>query len=468
MGRGNTRNIDTIWISSDTDEPTETPVMQKRPLQPTNSFTLPLRTPSSSTGHPISFAPPTRLSAPTSTKPGNAKEKSTSDHLTTKSTSGSQIIDLTTPPQAKERKFGQELDTNTKAPPVGVRRSPRKHNTKMLMSQAIRPAPVKPMKPLGCVQKTKAAPKSTKETKKRKNATVGDQTAKHKRMRKTDTKASLPPVGMDSLHKNPQPQESLPSRPWLGLGSPERLQRAIRPAPAVRASSPPQLTVHFAKRPTETELPDNVEHEEWVTFHRTHPTLVSKICFCNKPASNGKFKKGEMPQIAQCVSKDCRFRWFHYACLDLSEKGKARWGTLLCPVCRVEQELINRDRSNGWVPDKMMDFPPVWMSEDIESQLPGLGGVIFKADPYRLGSEVQLEPKCERQSKETGTLGGLQELGYPQSRPEMLEEAYMHAGAYAELLARRSEENESIEWEGEAYEEEEEQDVYNEETEEGM
>jgi hypothetical protein len=368
---------------------------------------------------------------------------------------------LTTPPRTKERKFGQELDPNTKAAPVEVRRSPRKHKTNMFMSQAIRSAPVKPMESLRCVQKTKAAPKSTEESKKRKNAFAGEQKTKQKKTRKTDTKVSLPPVHMDNLA----------TRPRLGLSSPERLQQVIRLAPTARAASPPKLTVHFAKPPAESELPDNVADEEWAAFRRTHPTPTSKICFCNKPACHGKFKKGEEPQIAQCASKDCRFRWFHYACLDLSEKGKARWGTLLCSICRVEHELAERDRNHGWTAGKMTNFPPLWTKEDIGEQLPGSGGVITQANPYGLGSDVQLEPMYKRQIKETGTLGGLQKLGYPRSRPEMLEEAYPHAGAYAELLARRAEEDQDVEWDDGIYGEEGEdagEDVYDEETDEEL
>ncbi|KAF3033327.1 hypothetical protein E8E11_000135 [Didymella keratinophila] len=391
-----------------------------------------------------------------STKPGNAKEKENTSGNPEKNNPGPEIIDLITPPRTKERKFGQELDTNIKAPPVEVRRSPRKHKTNMFMSQAIRPAPVKPMKPLGRVQKTnattKAAPKSIKETKKQKIAPVGEQTVKQKKPRQTDTRVAKPLVGMDSLLTNPAPQESLLSRPRLGLSSPERLQQKTIPEPAARTSSPPKLTVHFAKRPTESKLPDSVVDEEWAVFHRTHPTPTSKICFCNKPAYHGKFKKGEEPQIAQCVSKDCRFRWFHYACLDISEKGKARWGTLLCSVCRVEQELVDRDRVNGWTADRMIDFPPVWMKEDIEEQLPGLGGVM-QAKPYGLGLEIQLAREYEHQIKETGTLGGLPKLGYPLSRPKKLEEAYLHAGAYAELLARRAKEDQDVDWDDGVHEE---------------
>ena len=469
MNRGNARNGDTIWISSDSDEPTERTSTQKRPLKRTDSFTLLLRTPPSSASHAASYVPPTRQFTSTATKPSNAKEKENTSGHPGKNSPGPQVIDLTTPPRAKERKFGQELDTNTKAPLIEARRSPRKHKTNMLMSQAIRSAPVKQMKPLGCAQKTKAAPKPTKETKKRKNASAGEQTAKQKKPRKTETKASMPLINMENVIMVPIPLESLLSRPWLGLSSPERLQQAIKPAPAARAPSPPKLTVHFVKRLTDSEGPDSVADEEWAAFHRTHPKPTSKICFCNKPACHGKFKKGEEPQIARCVSKDCRFRWFHYACLDMSEKGKARWGTLLCSVCRVEQELVERDRVNGWTADKMTNFPPVWTKEDIEEQLPGLGGVI-QTNPYGLGLKVQFAPKYERQIKQTDTLGGLQKLGYPQSRPEMLEEAYLHAGAYAELLARRAEEDDDVEWDDEVYEEGEDfgEDVYDEETDEEL
>jgi hypothetical protein len=417
MNCGNARNGNTIWISSDSDEPTERNPTQKRPLQRTDSFTPSLRPPPSPAGHVASCAPPTRRFVSTATKRSNAREKENTSVDPGKNNPGPQIIDLTTPPRGEERKFGQELDTNTKAPPAEVRMSPRKHKATMLMSQAIRAAPVKPVKPLGCVQKTSAASKPTKESKKRKNAPAGEQIMKQKKTRKTETKTSMPPINMDNLIQYSVPQEILLSRPRLCLSSSKRLQQAIKPAPAARAPSPPKLIVHFAKRPAESEVPDSVAGEEWAAFHRTHPTPTSKICYCNKPACHGKFKKGEEPQIVQCVSKDCRFRWFHYACLDLSEKGKARWGMLSCSVCRVGQELVERDRKNGWTADKMTNFPLVWKKGYIEEQLPALGCMVTQANPYGMGLEVQLAPKYERQTKETGTLGGLPKLGYPQSRP---------------------------------------------------
>jgi hypothetical protein len=439
--------------------------MRTNSYQRSDSFNLPLRTPPSSSGHPTPYNPPTRPPASTVTKPGNTKGNRNRDGIATKSTSSPPVVDLTTPP-GKERKFGQELDTNAKAPLIQVRRSPRKHKTNISMSQGIRPAPVKPMKPLKSVQKTKTVPKQTKETKKRKNALVGEQTVKLKKARTIATKISMPLAGMETA-----PKQFVLSRPQLGLSSPTRLQRTSQPAPAVRSSSPPKLTVHFAKRPADSQLPDDITEEEWDAFQSARPTPASKICFCNRPACHGKFKKGEDPQIAQCVSKDCRFRWFHYACLDLSEKGKARWGTLLCSVCRIEREYAEQDEKSGWCVEKLIEYQPVWTKERIETHMPGLGGMIPQTNPYGLGLEIQLAPEYQRQINETGTLGGLQKLGYPQPRPEMLEEAYLHAGAYAELLARRAEEEQYGEWEDETHtdmEEDHDAEVYDEEMDEEL
>ncbi|KAF3041076.1 hypothetical protein E8E12_003278 [Didymella heteroderae] len=383
---------------------------------------------------------------------GNAEGHENTDEPTTKSTPASEATDLTTPPRKKGGKFGQELDTNAKAPLVQSRRSPRKHRTEIPMPQSILPAP-------------------TNETKKRKKADVREQTFKQKRACKTFTKYSTPRIGMDMLRKEIVPQKPVPSRPRPGLSSPDRPLRSIRPAPPVRGSSPLKLTVHFAKRLADEELPDSIAEEEWEVFQSTHPTLRSKICFCNQAACHGKFKKGEDPQIAQCVKQDCLFRWFHYVCLDLSEKGKARWGKVLCSVCHVEQKLVERDRNNGWKVEKMINLQPMWTKEDIEEQLPGLRGVIPRANPYGLDLEVQLWPCFERQIREKGTLGGLVRPGYPQSHPEMLEEAYLHAGAYRELLAKRAEEDQDVEWEEEAHREGEEnydEGVYDEEIDEAL
>lgn len=129
------------------------------------------------------------------------------------------------------------------------------------------------------------------------------------------------------------------------------------------------------------------------------------------------------------------------------------------------------DRRNGWTAAKMTYFPPLWTKLQIEEQLPGLGGVISQANPYNLDLELQFEPEFKRHIEETGALGGLQELDYPQSRPEILEEAYLYAGAFAELLARRAEGDQDAERNGEIYGEEEEdssEEMYDEETEESL
>lgn len=465
MNHGNAREENAIWISSDSDDSVEQSAVYKKPLQRTDSSTLPLRTPPTSSGHATPFAPSTALPASITRKPSSTKEVGNAGDHTAKSTSASQVKDLITPPREKERKFGQDLDTNTKVPHFEIRRSPRKHKTDMIMSQAIRPAPVKPMKSLIAVQKAKTAPKQTKETKKRKSAFVRDQTVKQKKLRKIALRKPMPLVDTINLPTKPAPHDHVPGLRRSGLNSPDRPQRMITSLPAVRASSPSKMMIHFAKRPASSEVPAGIAEEEWQAYQRTHPAPSSKICICNKPACHGKFKKGEEPQIAQCVSRDCRFKWFHYACLDISEKGKARWGTLLCSYCRVEQELVERDRKDGWTAEKMTDFPPVWTGEDIEAQLLGLGGVVSQANPYGLGLEIQLGPQYTRQIRETGTLGGLQKLGYSQSRPEMLEEAYLHATAYAELLRRRDEEDEELDWEGEACgDEEDDEDVYDEDV----
>lgn len=402
--------------------------------------------PKSSSGNSTPFAPPSRPSVSSATRASTAKENTHTKSITTKDNCDTQIIDLTTPPRIKERKFGRELDTNAKAPLIQVSRSPRKHKTDMFMAQEIRPAPVKSMKALKPVQKTKTVPK---ETKKRKTVAVGQQIGKQKKARIIAPKESIPIDRMEIAPKDSTPTQSQP-RTISMVG----LQYAPKPEPTAQSSLPPELIVHFAKRPRELQVPDGVATPIYEDFQTTHPAPTSKICWCNKPASHGTFKKKEDPQIAQCTNKDCRFRWFHYACLNLSEKAKARFGTLLCSVCRMEQDFAEQDRKNGWSGEKLMDVQPIWTKEDIETQIPGLGGVVPPASPYGLGIEVQLGPMYDAQVKETGTLGGLEKLEYPQSRPEMLEEAYLHAGAYAEVLARRAEE----EWDDVTYAGEEEYD----------
>ncbi|KAJ4376671.1 hypothetical protein N0V86_006787 [Didymella sp. IMI 355093] len=283
--------------------------------------------------------------------------------------------------------------------------------------------------------------KQTKETKKRKNAPAGEQTVKLKKARKIATKISMPLAGMETA-----PKQFVPSKPQLGLSSPARLQRTTQPAPAVRSFSPPKLIVHFAKRSADSQLPDDIAEEEWEAFQSARPTPASKICFCDRPACHGKFKKGENPQIAQ-------------------------WGTLLCSVCRVKRECAEQDENSGWSVEKLMEYQPVWTKKRIETHIPGLGGVIPQTNPYGLGLEVQLASEYQHQINETGTLGGLQKLGCPQPQPEMLEEAYLHTGAYAELLARRAEEEQDSEWEDETHtdvEEDHDAEVYDKEMKEDL
>ncbi|KAF1922714.1 uncharacterized protein M421DRAFT_96642 [Didymella exigua CBS 183.55] len=436
----NDRGSTAVWISSSSNEPMEKQTARVGPLRRRDSFTLALRTasltPKACTPAACTPAAPTTKPCSIATKDAAAAtEKSRVEGAVARDCRDIRIVDPTTP-RAKERRFGQEVDANAKAPVAQVRKWPRNHKTTTPMSPAKRAAPVKPVKPVEPVepleplepvkpveplkpvkpvepvkpmQKTKTTKeakkrKTTREAKRQKTAPAGQQAGKQKRAR---TAAPKKPMALVDTAVFPETMLTV------------SLDHTPKPA-----ATPPKLTVHFAKPPALQSTRADVAEAEWSAFHGTHPTRTGRICFCNQPACHGTFKKGEAPQIAQCVNGDCRFRWFHYACLDLAEKGRARWGTLVCCVCR---EVGERDGEKGCSGRKMVDLRAEWTRDDVDMHMPGLGGFVPRAHPYGLGVETQLGPEYARRSAETGCLCGLESLGYPRSRPAMLEAAYLHS-----------------------------------------
>ncbi|KAH6644760.1 hypothetical protein C7974DRAFT_440300 [Boeremia exigua] len=265
-----------------------------------------------------------------------------------KSKHGSQIIDLITPPRAKERTFGLELDTNARFPLVQLRRSPRNLKTDVPAKTYL--SPVRPMKPLKAVSKRKGLAETTK---------------KHKVV-------------------DPLQQTNKPKKPC---------NKILKPDSTVHSISPLQVIVYFAKRAANTEVPDGVATLTYEAFQVTSPVATAKICCCNKPAGHGTSKKKGAPQIAECNNLNCRFRWYHYACLNLSDKGKARFGTLLCQYCRGEEELAEQGKRAGWSMEKLVDFKMPWTKQDIDAEMPGLGGHAPLVHPYGLGISVDNEPE---------------------------------------------------------------------------
>ncbi|UPX16436.1 uncharacterized protein EKO05_0006835 [Ascochyta rabiei] len=416
------QGVDAVWElseSEDVDEHCE----RMRSSSRSNSLTLLLRmTPvkprSSDNFLPINrHQPPVQI--PISTVPQTnsiARGNECAKRVYTTNKYGFRVKVQTPPPRAAKREFGRELDTNSTIPLVQVRRSPCKHIGKASTHEGASIQPMEPLRPSKPLKRFKKARVLIKETKKRKNAPTDLQTCKQKMVRKTVT-------------GEPNPTGSKPYiNSTAGLRFSPEPQLVVLPLPA-------KFVVHFAKRPLDTNIPDGVVALAYAAFQNDHPAPMSKICVCNKPASYGLFKKSELSQITQCVNRDCRFRWYHYACLNLSEKGKARWGTFVCQYCRNEEEFAEKDRKNGWNMARQVDFRINWTKDDIEADVPGLGGHGPVANPYGLGVDVDLGPAFETASQTKGVLGDLEPFEYAQSHPHMLVEAYSNPAAYAQLRA---------------------------------
>ncbi|KAJ4991881.1 hypothetical protein SVAN01_02731 [Stagonosporopsis vannaccii] len=410
----NSRMSDTIWIDLDSDE-----TLEHIPL-PTKSkcykavSTFPLRTtsiPSKSADGHSSLVPTTKQSPiPAKTNGISAKNESTTNDAQ-KDKNSPEIIDLITPPRTKERKFGCELNTNIKVSPGELQRSLREHKTgSSFLKENLFPA-VYRMKPLQAP--SKATP-PTKETPKRKITSTFEQTAERNKLRKKMQEELVVTkfIAHEIMNDPPQVPE---------------LSSAFHP------SSPVKLIVNFAKRPMKLTIPDGVATLTYQDFQNISPAPNAKICWCNKPANYSTRKKTDQPHISQCMNLNCRFRWYHYFCLNQSDKGKARYGNLFCQICRNEQEFVVRDKKDGQTVEKLINIKVPWTKNDIEAEMPGLGGHIPMVNPYGLGAEVDLGPTCriETEVKAVGALGALDRLGYTKSCPLMLEEAYLHPIAYA-------------------------------------
>lgn len=256
-------------------------------------------------------------------------------------------------PHSTKRKFGREIDTNAVTHPVQLRRSPRKHtkNTSMSRDQ-LYSVSVKPMKPLKPLKKPEDV---TKPTKKRKNTPSDKQASKQKKPRITSPKVVKPASSKKCV---------------INVTAGTRI--LVDTEPEIPPPASPELSIHDAKRPVNMEIPDDVDELTWEAFDSTNLAPTSKICICHKPASHVT-RKGEQPQVAKCANRDCRFKWYHYTCLNQSQKMKARRGTFVCQHCQNEDFLAEQDKTNSWSTETV-DFRTDWTQEDIEARLPGTGG----------------------------------------------------------------------------------------------
>jgi hypothetical protein len=261
---------------------------------------------------------------------------------------------------------------------------------------------------------TKTINDATKETKKRKAGPEGKSVGKPKKFRATDPTQPGPsqPKNSSTSAAGPQVASELQSLPL--------------------SSSPTKLRAYFARR-LNADISDNIASKAYEDWQTTHPTPTSRMCICDKSATYGTYKKGEMPQIAECVNTECRIRWYHYACLNVSDKGKARFGNLICQNCLNEQYFAEQDKKNGWSVAQLVDTKSPWSKADIEVEMPGLGGHAPVANPYGLGLDIKLGPMYKVSMAKPDTLGTLKAFGYLESRPYLLNEVYTNPNGHAEL-----------------------------------
>ncbi|KAJ8111182.1 hypothetical protein OPT61_g6163 [Boeremia exigua] len=421
---------DTMWISSDSDNQAEECVRPTNLGSHRNSFVLPLRTTPTSSESPDKHRPSFATELPMLTLRSVATKTSSALKAKSFATSGrkqdkskQEIIDLITPPRIKQRKFGQQIDANVKGPLVPLRRSPRNHSKDVSTLKENLLHPVPPMKPLVARLKKTVL---TELTKKRKVAIVLEQTSTQKK-----------PRTISSIEPELQ-QSDLPGAPRT------EIPPMVKPEPPVEAPTPPPL-VHFAKRSATMAVPEGVATLTHEAFRKTSPAPNTKICVCGRAAGFYVAKKNARPQIAQCNNLDCRFQWYHYACLGQSDKGKARFGNLVCKYCLTEQELAALRKTNNVSMEKPADFKMPWTKQDIETDFPGLGGHVPVTHPYGLGMDADTEPVRHTETQSKGTLGALEKFGYVQSHPGKLEQAYLHSRADARLLAGLPEEEVEVE-----------------------
>ncbi|KAF1347396.1 hypothetical protein EJ07DRAFT_160288 [Lizonia empirigonia] len=326
-----------VWILSNAVEDEHNHYTRPSPLPRPNSFTV--RTTPLSPNIPHGSLLPRDHTCPKpaySTAPptNTANERRLTDSEFTKNNKYRVRLGVQTPPRAK-RTFGRELDVN-----CALRTSPRKHMKGVSKSQErLRVRPMKPLNP--------------------RNKTM-DETNKAKRK---DGSTSTPPSN-SKTPPSPQSQDTPTSSP------------------------PPELTIHLAKRPPQsnpnTTTSDPLDPPPLPFL----PNFQSKICTCNRPASQPptwtRTKPRTPPQIAQCANPSCRFVWYHYTCLSQSDKGKARRGTLVCLHCRNEEDF---KRGDGM--DLSAGADAGWegaVGNDAVQAMPGPGGWGAVVDPYGLAS----------------------------------------------------------------------------------
>lgn len=190
----------------------------------------------------------------------------------------------------------------------------------------------------------------------------------------------------------------------------------------------PPFPPMFAKRPPleASPIPPNTTRHAYENTLSFTPHPQQPICLCGQSARTYDV------EIAQCSSKDCLIVWFHRECLDKRAKLQVRFGTMLCQVCRNEQEFRVRDRENGWDREGLEKWEVQWAigKEERDAVLENPGGFVARPNPYGMGLEVEVGRQgvaMEKVSSEDAL-----ETGYVKSQPHLLTEAYENARVHRE------------------------------------
>lgn len=129
------------------------------------------------------------------------------------------------------------------------------------------------------------------------------------------------------IRRGPDALEN-PPLPDLVIAEPPREAEAPAPRTPNRSISRGGYTWPAPKEST-APVPAQPAAGCKVISKSLYPHASQPICLCKQPARTGSVR------IIQCQNPDCSIRWYHYVCLkDAREKGYARYGVLLCEVCK--------------------------------------------------------------------------------------------------------------------------------------
>ncbi|KAH8731684.1 hypothetical protein GQ44DRAFT_755752 [Phaeosphaeriaceae sp. PMI808] len=198
---------------------------------------------------------------------------------------------------------------------------------------------------------------------------------------------------------------------------------------------PPHTPAYADQSPVDPlDVPNIIDLETYLDYKNCAPSPKQIICSCRKPARTREVR------IAQCRGRECRIGWYHHACLDKRTKINVFWHKFKCESCKDDEFYQYLRETNGWTAEEQMKQAArlPFNGQDIVNAMPGLGGQIASANPYGLGLvQVRDTPEPERPQ---GTLGSLAFMGYAESRPFLVNEAYTNPRSTIDMLDTEADE----------------------------